>query len=355
MSEFRVLLKTEALILLRERMTLFFTLLFPLIFILIFGFIMGDLNEESATLGLWIGEEVDKDILEETLIGLRLQEVTRFDTKEELDEAVAKRSVDFGLAWDGDRLKFYYDPSRVQENYAFAQIAQGIANDFNLRNQGLSPVLSVKKLHVGTSAATSWLNIMIPGILAFSVLSAGLFAVSGHITAMKERKILDRMVVTPMHPLALLAAIICVRLVVIYLSSLITLFTALLIFDVRFTIDWMYYSIFIVCATLGTMGLGTVIALLVRRPSSASNIANVLAILMMFLSGIYFPIEFMPAFLRAVSKALPLTYMAEALRFTTGVVEMSLSRFWGITAALLALALVLLPLLARYVVQADRG
>ncbi|MEA3356623.1 MAG: ABC transporter permease, partial [Candidatus Bipolaricaulota bacterium] len=218
-----------------------------------------------------------------------------------------------------------------------------------------SPVLSVKIVHVGTSAATGWLNIMIPGILAFSVLSAGLFAVSGHITAMKERKILDRMVVTPMHPLALLAAIICIRLVVIYLSSLITLFTGLLIFDVTFTIDWTYYSIFIVCATLGTMGLGTIIALLVKRPSSASNIANVLAMVMMFLSGIYFPIEFMPAFLRAVSKALPLTYMAEALRFTTGVVEMSLSRFWGITAALLALALVLLPLLARYVVRADRG
>jgi len=61
-----------------------------------------------------------------------------------------------------------------------------------------------------------------------------------------------------------------------------------------------------------------------------------------------------PGFLRAISKALPLTYMAEAMRFATGVTDMSVWRFWAITLALVGIALVLLPFLARYVVSADR-
>jgi len=35
---------------------------------------------------------------------------------------------------------------------------------------------------------------------------------------------------------------------------------------------------------------------------------------MMFLSGVFFPIQQMPWFMQSISKALPLTYLADALR-----------------------------------------
>jgi len=74
----------------------------------------------------------------------------------------------------------------------------------------------------------------------------------------------------------------------------------------------------------------------------------------MFLAGVYFPVEIMPSYLRALSKALPLTYMANAMRFVTGVSDMSLARFWAITIGFFACGLILFPFLARYVVRADR-
>jgi ABC-2 type transport system permease protein len=76
--------------------------------------------------------------------------------------------------------------------------------------------------------------------------------------------------------------------------------------------------------------------------------------LMMFVSGIYFPIEIMPSFLRGVSAAMPLRYMADAMRYVTGVMDMSDARFWMICASLLIVGAGLLPLLARYIVRADR-
>jgi len=311
-------------------------------------------EEEQASLGVIIAPDANATALEAVLTETGLEEITRFETAEALEQAIAKRRIDFGLIWDGARLKFIYDPSRVQENYAFEQIAQGISADFNLRHQGLSPILDVAMIHVGTEAATDWFNVMVPGIIAFSILSAGLFAVSGHITAMKERKILDRMVVTPMPPLALLSAVITIRLAVVYISTLVTLFVSIAIFRLTFSVDWFRYTVFVACATLGMMGFGTLIAMVVRRPSSAANIASALSMVMLFLSGIYFPIEFMPGFLRTVSRALPLTYMAEAMRFATGVSDMSVLRFWAITLSLVGIAIVLLPFLARYVVSADR-
>lgn len=355
MTAFRALLRAELKVFVRDRMAFFFTFLFPLIFILIFGFLWrgaGDID--TARMGLVMTSDRDAAVLEAVIADAGSMEIERFDALAMFQQEIEKRNVDFGLAWDGTRLRFFYNPARVQENYAFEQVARGIVTDFNLRHQGLASVLPVEEVHVGPIAATNWFNLVVPGILAFAVLSAGLFAVAGHLTAMKERKILDRMIVTPMPPLALLTAIVAIRLVVVYVSTLITLFVGILLFDLNFQVNWLHYTVFVLCATVGMMGLGTVIALIVRRPSSASNVANVLSMVMLFLAGIYFPIEFMPAYLRTISKVLPLTHMAEAMRFATGVGEMSLARFWTITSALLATAVILLPFLARYVVRAEQ-
>ncbi len=356
MRGFGSLLTSEIRIALRDRMGLFFTLIFPLIFILIFGFIMGGLGEaDRAALGIAITTDTDRESLEGALHNAGALKLVRFETEDRLIEGIAKREVDFGLAWAGDTLRFVYAPTRVQENYAFMQIAAGIAGDFNLRRQGVTPPIDVEKVQVGGIESKGWFNLVVPGILAFSILSAGLFSVSGHITAMKERRILDRLIVTPMPPVALLAAIATVRLIVVYLSTLITLGASILIFHLAFRIDWFSYTLFVGCATLGCMGLGTIIALLVRRPASASNLANVLAMVMLFLSGIYFPVELMPSFLRAVSKGLPLTHMADAMRYVTGVIDMPPARFWATTFTLLGIAILLFPLLARYIVRPGRA
>ena len=352
MNAFRALLSSESRILSRDRMALFFTFAFPLIFILIFGFLMGDIGDVSqSTLGVFVAPGVDRALLDEAITAADSMAIEPFQSLDSMREAVTDRRVDFALSWDGDALLFLYDANRVQENFAFQQVAQGLATDFNLLLQGATAAITVETVDVGEVASTGWFHLVLPGILAFSVLSSGLFAVSGHLTAMKERKVLDRLIVTPMPPIALLAAIVVVRLVIVYVSTLITLFVGMLVFGLRYDVNWLHYTVFVACATVGTMGIGTVIALVVRRPSSASNIANALAMVMMFLAGIYFPVEFMPSFLRAISKGLPLTHMANAMRYATGVMDMAETEFWAITFSFLGIAAVLLPVLARYVVR----
>ena len=75
---------------------------------------------------------------------------------------------------------------------------------------------------------------------------------------------------------------------------------------------------------------------------------------MLFMAGVYFPIEFMPQSLQAASRAMPLTHMAEAMRYVTGVQEMGDLRFWLTSMVFAIVGLVLFPLLARYVVKPSR-
>jgi ABC-2 type transport system permease protein len=354
MTTFRALFLAELRLLLRDRAQLFFTLVFPLLFILIFGFLMADIGELTARLGLHVAAGADAEALESVLEDSGARSIERFERPAELREAVNAQDVDFGVEWNGETLRFVYNANRVSENTTYRQIAAAAKNAFELRGQGVEPVLAVSLDDVGEREELGWFNVMVPGIIAFSILSAGLFAVSGHLTSMKERGALTRLLVTPMPPVALLGSIALVRTLVVFLSTLITLFIAWFAFDLYFEVAWTRYVPLVIASTMGMMGLGTIIALVVRRASSAANAANILAMVMLFLSGIYFPIEFLPGALRAFSQVLPLRHMAEAMRFATGVQSMSVQRFWITVGALAALGIVLFPILARYVVRGDR-
>jgi ABC-2 type transport system permease protein len=62
------------------------------------------------------------------------------------------------------------------------------------------------------------------------------------------------------------------------------------------------------------VGLGIVITSFTKDQETAQMLMMTLMFPMMFLSGVFFPIQQMPWYMQGVSKFLPLTYAADALR-----------------------------------------
>jgi ABC-2 type transport system permease protein len=85
---------------------------------------------------------------------------------------------------------------------------------------------------------------------------------------------------------------------------------------------------------------------LVRNPEVASGLANVIAFLMVLLSGIFWPISSMPSYLQVIAKALPLTYFADGLR--NSMVPADFSVVFTDLAVVAVFAVVLIVLGARF-------
>jgi ABC-2 type transport system permease protein len=62
--------------------------------------------------------------------------------------------------------------------------------------------------------------------------------------------------------------------------------------------------------------MGFTVGSLVSEPETADAVTNVITNPMMFLSGTFFPVSAMPAFVQSIAKVLPLYYMANGLRDT---------------------------------------
>ncbi|MEM3713100.1 MAG: ABC transporter permease [Thermoproteota archaeon] len=104
--------------------------------------------------------------------------------------------------------------------------------------------------------------------------------------------------------------------------------------------------IFIVCGALMSMSIGSLISLISKTWSSASNLATVLGILLSFTTGIWFPIEWMPQPIRFLALIFPPAWSIEASRrilvFETGIETLILEviKIFSSTAFFLILALV---------------
>jgi ABC-2 type transport system permease protein len=71
---------------------------------------------------------------------------------------------------------------------------------------------------------------------------------------------------------------------------------------------------FVLLGALMFVALGYLISGLAKTQESVIGISQLINFPMMFLSGLFFPVDFMPAWIRPVVTAMPLTYLADALR-----------------------------------------
>ena len=74
--------------------------------------------------------------------------------------------------------------------------------------------------------------------------------------------------------------------------------------------------LFVVLGAVTFLAIGYVIAVVGAHRRLGQRAASIVQFPLMFLSGIFFPIAFMPSWLQPVAALLPLTYLADALRQT---------------------------------------
>ena len=86
------------------------------------------------------------------------------------------------------------------------------------------------------------------------------------------------------------------------------------IFGVQMLGSWLQLLGLVVLGAMCLVSIGYVIASLVRTEESAMPIIQLVQFPMMFLSGIFFPLEMLPKFMKSVVSIMPLTYLGDALR-----------------------------------------
>jgi ABC-2 type transport system permease protein len=154
---------------------------------------------------------------------------------------------------------------------------------------------------------------LVPGLLALTVLF-GTTSMEA-IVIVFERRIgsLERLLLAPMRLPALLAGKLLSGMVFGLTVALVVLVVALAVYGAG-SVHWPLLVLALLLAAAAFSALGALVSVAVKEVFEAQTLANFIRFPMMFLGGVFVPVEALPRSLQVVARALPLTYAVEALR-----------------------------------------
>ncbi len=313
----------------RDRAALFWTLFFPITFVILFGTIFAGGGTSNFTVG-WVDldgspaaaqlRSAFADNAPLDLVDGTLEESRAAMLAGDLDAilvvpdglAAAIQAGQGGQPGAPVALTIVTDPSRSTTSQAIQQIATGMVMAANMQLSGAQLLLTVNAESLQTNRLNS-ASFFVPSILAMALMQLGIFAAIP-LVEQRQKLILKRLNATPLPRWTLVGSNVVVRLLIAAAQTALIIGIGMVVLGVEIAGSWPLIIGFVVLGSMSFTAVGYVIASFARTEESANGITQFVQLPMMFLSGIFFPLEVMPDWLRGVATVMPLTYLGDALR-----------------------------------------
>ncbi len=161
---------------------------------------------------------------------------------------------------------------------------------------------------------------LLPGVTALSILFGSTSVLAVTVTFEKKNRSFERLLLAPISFELLMLAKTSGAILFGVLNAFVPVLMASFIADLS-PIDWRAFVPAVVLLSTASTFLGLFIAVAVSEVFEAQTFSNFFRFPMIFLCGLFFPIERLPVFLRPLSYALPPTYGVDMLRGAVGGVH----------------------------------
>jgi ABC-2 type transport system permease protein len=331
----------------RSRMSLAMLLIMPIFMMVMVGFIFPDSDAmiEDAPIAI---ANLDNDTLgdqfETHLMFINsmtgMMEVTNASGLDEIRDLIYEGSIDGGLIIEEDFTESLLNNSQGQitviTDQTNPQISLQITTALTMTidimgtNASMMNINATYGVPVNETLALikpyevqiegliegnpSYFQFVAPGIIAMVAMMALMTGLPHAISYEKDMGTLDGMLVAPVRRLSIILGKVLAQTTRGMVQGILILVLAILIFGVVVYGNILLVFLIMFLTVFSFVGLGILITSFTDKEETATMIMMTLMFPMMFMSGVFFPIEQMPGVMQMISQALPLTYATTALR-----------------------------------------
>ncbi|HUB28991.1 MAG TPA: ABC transporter permease [Terracidiphilus sp.] len=180
-----------------------------------------------------------------------------------------------------------------------------------------------------------YIDFVVPGLLGMNLMGSAMWGLGFAIVESRQKKLLKRMVASPMLRWQYLMSFLLSRLGLLFIELVAFLGFARVVFGVPFRGSLWELGFLCVLTSVSFSALGLLVASRAKTMEAASGLMNLVMLPMWILSGVFFSATRFPAVIRPVVRALPLTAAIDAMRGNM-LQGMSLGQVWAQVAILAA-------------------
>ena len=336
LDELRELIRCRFLLFFRDKEAVFWVFVFPLILCSVLGFTFSSVKVEPSRVGVPKGPE--GDALTAILEVSDVVEVMRFDDLHSARRQVAKGAFD-ALVQPGEPPEIRFDPARTDGALARYRVREAW-----FAARGDRPEDSIAEVRAA-ERGSRYLDFLFPGLLGLNLMATSLWSIGLGVADHRQKKLLKRMLVTPMRRSSFLLAFIIWRLLFMVLEVLVLSLFGVFVLDVPFDGSLPAFALIVLLGTTSFSGLGLLVASRTRTIEGVTGLINFSMMPMWLFSGVFFSYERFPELMQPLIKIIPLTAMNDSLRAVmldgaglAGIVpQIGVFIVWGFVSFLLAL------------------
>jgi ABC-2 type transport system permease protein len=202
---------------------------------------------------------------------------------------------------------YKYDPTRPDAVSALYQVESLLLRKDNPK----SPEPTLVKVD---EPGNRYIDFLVPGLLGLNLMGGGMWGVGFVLVDMRVRKLLKRLVATPMNRGDFLMAILTARLVFLLPDMVLLLLVGILGFGVPVRGSFVVLGLVILVGSFCFAGIGMVTASRAEKAETVTGLMNLVMLPQWLLSGTFFSSERFPDAVQPFIQALPLTQLNNAFR-----------------------------------------
>ncbi|SEA11625.1 ABC transporter permease [Pedobacter hartonius] len=296
-----------------------FTLAFPLVFILVFGFMGG--GGIKVDLAVAPGSDMQNPVikaLEQTAVINLVKDKSTAEIDQQLEKGNIAGVIDVHKN-TVPQPAYLADVKYTSASLDKGNILKSVLNNlmYSLNTRDLKP--SVAKIKESTVHGRTYrtIDFILPGQLGFSLLSTGVFGTAFVFFSLRQTLVIKRFFATPVKRSSIILGEGLARIGFALLGAVFIIvighffFHFTLIHGVVTVLNMLVLS---VIGLIVFMGFGFVVSGIARSESTIPPISNIITLPQFLLSGTFFSIDHFPVWLQPISRAMPLTYLNDAMR-----------------------------------------
>lgn len=288
----------------REPEAVFWVFAFPVLLACALGLAFRSDKSPDVLVGVLAGPDASQ--IEQTLSaepGVRVRMVERSSA----DAALRNGTIHL-LVIPGDPVTYELDPGRPE-----SRVGRYVVDDRLQRAAGRTPALPVTDRLV-SMPGSRYIDWVVPGLLGLNIMGTGMWSVAFSVVQARGRKLLKRLMATPMRRTHYLLSHMLARLLFLVLEVAALLGFAKLVFGVPVHGSWLTLAGFCLLGAVTFSGLGLLVASRAKTVEGVSGLMNLVMVPMWILSGVFFASANFPDAMQPYISLLPLTALNEALR-----------------------------------------
>jgi ABC-2 type transport system permease protein len=217
-------------------------------------------------------------------------------------------SISIVMSEDSGIIRYHFDPVNPDAQLTYLKLSKllgGEAFTTGHKNETIEPL---------TVTGTRYIDFLVPGLIAMGVMMSCSWGLSYGIIDKRSKKLLRRMVATPMKRSYFLVALITVRVLMNFIESLLLLLFAWLVFDITIQGSVAALLLIFIAGNIAFAGIAVFISSHTSNTEIGNGLINAVVMPMMVLSGVFFSYHNFPDWSIPVIQKLPLTLLADGMR-----------------------------------------